>query len=116
VNKLFLDASLVPDDIRRLGKQQLLQIGPPVLLDDYRACDAFDVRERLSEINAPVLIIAGEADQMTPLKHAVFLEQRLPHARLVTIPQTGHMVMIESAEIVARTVEEFVGEIASRLA
>ncbi len=107
---------LVPDEIKQLGKQQLLQIGPEILLDDYRACDAFDVRDRLSEINAPALIIAGEADQMTPLKHAVFLEQRLPHARLVTIPQTGHMVMIESAEIVARTVEEFVGEIASRSA
>jgi len=102
--------------VKQLGKQQLLQIGPETLLADYRACDAFDVRERLHEIAAPVLIIAGEADQMTPLKHAAFLAEHLPHARWVTIPQAGHMVMIESAEIVARTVAEFVGEIASRLA
>ena len=105
---------LVPDEIRQLGKQQLLQIDRQVLLDDYRACDAFDVRDRLSEISAPTLIIAGEADQMTPLKHAAFLAEQLPHARLVTVPQAGHMVMMEAAEIVTRAVAEFVGEIANR--
>jgi pimeloyl-ACP methyl ester carboxylesterase len=104
---------LVPDDIRHLGKQQLLQIGPPVLLDDYRACDAFDVRDRLAEINAPTLIIAGEADRMTPLKHAAFLAEQLPHARLVTIPQAGHMVMLEAADIVTRAAAEFVRQLAS---
>jgi len=107
---------LVPDDIRRLGKQQLLQIGSQVLLDDYRACDAFDVRDQLSEINAPALIIAGEADQMTPLTHAMFLAQQLPHARLASVPHAGHMVMMEASEIVTRAVAEFVGEIANRAA
>ena len=103
-------------EIKQLGKQLLLQIRPQVLRDDYRACDAFDVRDHLPEISAPTLIIAGAADQMTSLKHAMFLEQRLPHARLVSIPRAGHMVMLEAAEIVTHTVEEFVGEIASRSA
>jgi pimeloyl-ACP methyl ester carboxylesterase len=105
---------LVPDEIRQLGKQQLLQIRPETLLDDYRACDAFDVRDHLPEISAPALIIAGEADQMTPLKHAMFLAEQLPHARLVAVPQAGHMVMLEAAEIVTRAVTEFVSEVAKR--
>lgn len=105
---------LTPAEIKQLGKEQSLQIRPEVLLDDYRACDAFDVRDPLLEITAPVLIIAGEADQMTPLKHAVFLAEHLPHARLVTIPQAGHMVMLEAAEVVTRAVEEFVREVAWR--
>jgi pimeloyl-ACP methyl ester carboxylesterase len=105
---------LVPGEIRQLGKQQLLQIRPEVLLDDYRACDAFDVRDRLSEISAPTLIIAGEADQMTPLKHAAFLAEQLPRARLVAVPQAGHMVMVEAAEIVTRAVAEFVSEVVNR--
>jgi pimeloyl-ACP methyl ester carboxylesterase len=99
-------------EIKRLGKQQLLQIRPEVLLDDYRACDVFDVRDHLPEIIAPTLIIAGEADQMTPLKQAVFMAQHLPHARLVTVPQAGHMVMLEAAEVVTRAVEEFVRQVA----
>jgi len=102
--------------IKQLGKQQLLQIESETLLADYRACDAFDVRDRLPEISAPALIIAGEADQMTPLKHAVFLEQQLPQARLVAIPQAGHMVMIEAADVVTRAVEEFVSKIVTRSA
>jgi pimeloyl-ACP methyl ester carboxylesterase len=105
---------LTPDKIRQLGKQQLLKIRPEVLLDDYRACDAFDVRDHLPEISARTLIIAGEADQMTPLKHATFLAEQLPHARWVTVPQAGHMVMLEAAEIVTRAVAEFVGEGANR--
>ena len=105
---------LTPAEIKQLGKQQLLKIRPEILLDDYRACDAFDVRDRLHEISAPVLIIAGEADQMTPLKHATFLAEQLPHARLVAIPQAGHMVMLEAAEVVTRAVAEFVGEVVSR--
>jgi pimeloyl-ACP methyl ester carboxylesterase len=101
---------LTPAEIKQLGKQQLLKIRPEILLDDYRACDAFDVRDHLHEITAPVLIIAGEADQMTPLKHAAFLAEQLPHARWVAVPQAGHMVMLEAAEIVTRAVEEFVHE------
>ncbi len=105
---------LTPAEIKQLGKQQLLRIRPEILLDDYRACDAFDVRDHLHEITAPVLIIAGEADQMTPLKHAMFMAERLPHAQLVTIPQAGHMVMLEAAEVVTRAVEDFVCEVARR--
>jgi pimeloyl-ACP methyl ester carboxylesterase len=105
-----------PAGIKQLGKQQLLQIEPKVLLDDYLACDAFDVRARLPEVHAPALIITGEADQMTPLKHAVFLEQQLPQARLVAVPQAGHMVMLEAAEVVTRAVDEFVSEVVTKAA
>jgi pimeloyl-ACP methyl ester carboxylesterase len=104
--------ALTPDEIKQLGKQQLLQIGPTILLNDYRACDAFDMRERLPAIAAPVLIVAGEADQMTPLKHALFLAEQLPQAHLVIVPHAGHMVMLETAEVVTRAVEEFVREVA----
>jgi pimeloyl-ACP methyl ester carboxylesterase len=105
---------LTPVEIKQLGKQQLLQIRPEVLLGDYRACNAFDVRDDLPEISTPTLIIAGEADQMTPLRHAAFLAEHLPHARLVAIPQSGHMVMLEASEVVTGAVDEFVREIAPR--
>ena len=63
--------STAPVEIKELGKLQLLAGSPAVTLYDYRACDAFDVREQLKSITAPTLIVAGDADQMTPLKHAV---------------------------------------------
>ena len=39
--------------------------------------------ERLPEINAPVLIIAGRRDRVVPLSNAEFLDERLPNGKLV---------------------------------
>jgi pimeloyl-ACP methyl ester carboxylesterase len=93
-----------PEGIKELGKQQLLTADPMVLLNDYRACDAFDVREQLKNITAPTLIIAGEADRLTPLKHATFMAERIPQARLDAVPEAGHMVMLEAAGMVTQAV------------
>ncbi len=100
-----------PQQLIRLGRQQLLTNQSTVIHNDYRACDAFDVIERLPEIKAPTLIIGGTADQMTPIKYATFMAERIPNARLVSVPDAGHMVQIEAEVIVAYEVERFVREI-----
>ncbi len=100
--------SSTPDGVRQLGRQQLLAIDPQQLWCDFSACDVFDVRERLAHIAAPTLIIAGEADHMTPVKQAIFLAEHLPHASLRTIPNAGHMVMIEAADVVTQAVADFI--------
>lgn len=103
--------SNVSDQMKRLGKQQIMANRPQVIHGDYRACDAFDVTTRLSEIAAPTLVIGGTADQLTPIKYARFLAERIPQARLVVVPEAGHMVMIEAASTVAAEVESFVREL-----
>jgi len=100
-----------PEQLILLGKRQLLTNQPAVIYGDYRACDVFDVIDRLSQIAAPTLIIAGTADQMTPIKYATFMAERIPHARLVSIPDAGHMVMLEAETSVVHEVERFVREI-----
>ena len=97
----------VPEQIKALGKQQLLANNPRVVSNDYCACDAFDVRERLETVKAPALIIAGEADQLAPLKYSTYLADHIRGARLVVAPQAGHMVMLEAEELVTRAVAEF---------
>jgi pimeloyl-ACP methyl ester carboxylesterase len=99
-----------PAEIKNLGKQQLLTNTPSVMLADYRACDAFDVREQIKHITAPTLIIAGEADRMTPLKHATFMAEQIPQARLGTVPGAGHMVMLEAVDVVTQAVTDFLRE------
>ncbi|HEY4721188.1 MAG TPA: alpha/beta hydrolase [Anaerolineae bacterium] len=100
----------VPEQIIRLGKQQLLANRNAVIHGDYRACDAFDVIDRLSAIKAPTLIISGTADQLTPPKYAAFMAEKIPNARLVSVPDAGHMVMLEAEAVVTREVEAFVRE------
>jgi pimeloyl-ACP methyl ester carboxylesterase len=102
---------LAPDAVKQLGKQQLLATNPTVMLNDYRACDAFDKRERLTEIYVPTLIIAGEVDAMTPFKHAQFMVERLPQARLVSVAQAGHMVMLEAETKVTLVMTQFVRDV-----
>jgi pimeloyl-ACP methyl ester carboxylesterase len=75
--------------------EQLRQTGSIVTYNDFAACDAFDIRERISAIAAPTLIVCGRDDKMTPLKYSEFLAQKIPHARLVVIENAGHMVMVE---------------------
>jgi len=100
----------VPEQIMRSGKLRTLASCPEVLHGDYLACDGFDVRDRLRAIKAPTLIIAGMVDQLTPIKYATFMAEQIRHARLVSVPDAGHMVMIEAETIVAYAVERFVRE------
>jgi pimeloyl-ACP methyl ester carboxylesterase len=56
--------------------------------------------ERLAEINAPVLIIAGRRDRVVPLINAEFLDERLPNGKLVVV-EAGHFVWEERADVYA---------------
>lgn len=98
-----VDASLMG-----LGQDALRETGPEVLLNDFLACDRFDVMDRLHEIQVPALVVSGTADKLTPTKYAHFLEERIPNARLVTVDGAGHMVMLERPEVVTEAIRDFV--------
>jgi len=91
-----------------LGRQTLLsETSPDVLFGDFTACNRFDVMKRLHEIETPTLVVAGTADQLTPLKYARFLAEHITGARLTVIKGAGHMVMLERPAEVAKTVGDF---------
>lgn len=78
-------------------------------LNDFLCCDRFDVMERIPEITAPVLLLCGERDVMTPVKYSRYLADRIPGSRMVVIPGAGHMVFLEKPDEVNREIEAFVG-------
>lgn len=49
-----------------------------------------DLRERLCEIQQPVLLLHGENDVITQAAAASWMEQQLPNAKLVIFPNCGH--------------------------
>jgi pimeloyl-ACP methyl ester carboxylesterase len=73
----------------------MLSIGPQQTLRDFRACNAFDVLERLSEIRVQLLALTGEHDTMTPVKYALALADRVPRGQARIIRGAGHFVMVE---------------------
>jgi pimeloyl-ACP methyl ester carboxylesterase len=95
-----------PPALVEQGRQALLEMDPHVVWGDFAACDRFDVMERLGEIEAPTLVIAGSADQLTPVKYARFLAERVSEARCVIVEGAGHMVMLERPREVMQAVQE----------
>lgn len=55
----------------------------------------YDVRRRVSQIQAPTLIVAGERDRGISVRMSRFLHREIKGARLEVIPNCGHVVMIE---------------------
>ncbi|HBO70089.1 MAG TPA: hypothetical protein DD658_08175 [Deltaproteobacteria bacterium] len=88
--------------------KDILSTRPETFLSDFRACDGFDVRERLGEIRLPTLVVAGGEDRLTPLRYAEFLATRIPGAVLKILPGAGHMVALENASEVNDVLSAFV--------
>jgi len=58
----------------------------------------FDLRGELRKIKAPTLVVVGDDDFICGPACADAIVRELPHARLVTIADSGHFVYIEQPE------------------
>ncbi len=58
----------------------------------------------------PVLLIAGEKDMVTPITHSAEIARLLPHATYVTVPDSGHMVMLECADQINDLLDQFLAQ------
>ena len=63
--------------------------------------------DRLSEINAPTLLIWGAEDRQTPVGLATSFNERLPNASAVIYDGVGHMPMDETPDRMARDIDAF---------
>lgn len=72
--------------------------------EGYAACcDAlavFDVRERLGEVRAPALVVAGAEDPATPPADAGILAGGIPRADLLVVPGAAHLATVERPDVV----------------
>ena len=59
------------------------------------AIGGFDFRERLGEISAPTLVLAGAEDEATTPADAAFIAARIPRARLVVLDDAAHLANVE---------------------
>ena len=56
------------------------------------------LERRLSRITAPTLIVWGEEDRFVSPLYADIFREKMKSANVVTIPNTGHMIGLESPE------------------
>jgi pimeloyl-ACP methyl ester carboxylesterase len=64
--------------------------------------------ERLSQLILPVLVITGDDDRIVPTQDSIRLAGELPNARLVIIPQAGHVPHEERPDLFTQATNEFI--------
>ncbi|WP_068182929.1 alpha/beta hydrolase [Mycobacterium sp. UM_CSW] len=85
--------------------QHLDEHGP--LLPIVRAFSQEDRYPRLGEISVPTAVMVGSADRTTPTSHSRRLAEGIPGARLVTVPDAGHLLNWEAPDELIKVVESF---------
>ena len=98
-----------PDEFERLLADRLEYPTPPECWRaQYDACWRFvDLVSPIEEIDAPTLVVHGDADRIVPCENGVELARRIPGARFQRFAGGGHLFFLESAETFNRIVAEF---------
>lgn len=93
--------------MQQLGLKALEETPAEIIYNDYTACNQFDMREVLSDIQIPALVIGGTLDKMTPPAYSEFLAEKLPRATLRWVEGGGHWMMLEQSAQVAKLIGEW---------
>jgi pimeloyl-ACP methyl ester carboxylesterase len=109
----FSASPKTPPEVLKAVLEDTAKCEPEVILGDFRACDAFDVIERLGEIETPALIVSGQDDMLTPPKYGDFLEQKIKGSKRVHLMDCGHLGPVEKPEELNGALVEFLDEIFS---
>jgi 3-oxoadipate enol-lactonase len=90
-------------------RTMLLAVPP----EGYAACceaiATMDLRDMLSAVTAPTLVIAGVCDDATPVSHAEDIVARVGGARLCVVPDAAHLANVEQPEAVTALLARHLG-------
>jgi len=67
-----------------------------------------DSRPGLAAIAVPTLVLVGDGDPVTPLDRAEEMAAPIPNAKLVVVPECGHLSTLEQPEAVNRALVEWI--------
>ncbi len=68
------------------------------------------IRDLLSDLQIPILLLWGQADRIVPFNSAREIANLNPHVQLVTIPEAGHVVYDERPEFVNQVILDWINE------
>ncbi len=68
-----------------------------------------DSMDTLAKITCPTLILVGDQDGVTPPPESHLMAERIKRAKLVTIPQAGHLSPLEQPRVFNQALRQFLG-------
>jgi pimeloyl-ACP methyl ester carboxylesterase len=94
--------------LRELLDLMAREVGPEAFLCQQTAIiGREDSRPSLGAIRCPALVLVGDGDQLTPPDRAEEIAAGIPGARLVVVPDCGHVSTLEQPGAVTRALLEF---------
>lgn len=101
----------LPQKLRREILAPMLSLRKSTLLADLAICANFSQNTSFKRITCPIELVAGENDLITKPASVRQLAFSLPCASYKILPQCGHLLLYERAELVAQIMREFLGGI-----
>ncbi len=74
---------------------------------DSKFTDEF--QDKFSEVRSPALILWGDEDEWIPSEQAYALHKKIAGSKVVTIPNSGHLVIEERPQALLSEIREFFG-------
>ena len=109
--KLVVTPDFISANAAAIADSKKYAIGinsPAALIRAVDACLAFDIRDRVSQISAPVLIISGREDVFTPNNLAAEIHLSIPGSTWITMDGVGHnLITPENVPPLAHAVLDF---------
>ncbi len=103
----FYAASLSPAQ-RLLAQQEMAKTPTEIYRQDFEACNRWDAMDRVKNVTVPTLVVCGAGDQASPLKYSQYLSEQISGAKMVVLPDAGHMPMIEATAPLSQALKTFV--------
>jgi pimeloyl-ACP methyl ester carboxylesterase len=106
---LFVHPSRLNDeDLKWVVHIMADETGPEAFIRQQTALKTRpDSRPGLSRIRCPALVLVGDGDELTPPDLAQEIAEGIPGARLVIVPECGHLSTLERPEAVNRALAEW---------
>ena len=83
------------------------QVGPRSQHHDLVIIDQFDVRDRISTLTPPLLLIRGADDALAPEEYERELHEAVPGSQYLTLREAGHFPMAEQPATVNWAIATF---------
>jgi pimeloyl-ACP methyl ester carboxylesterase len=109
--RLFAPGGVGGEGVVEEVRQMILKTPRAGIIGALRGMAARENTEAvLAKIKVPVLLLAGEHDQLIPPAKSQALAAAVPGAKLAIIEKAGHMPMLENPARTTAAIGEFLGE------
>lgn len=88
------------------GLAALKHTHPEAIMGNVKVFKEFDIREELSKIKAPVLLLFSDKDPFVSKESIKRMKDKIRNAKVVIFESLGHDVLLDSPDKIIKAVEE----------